>query len=915
MRSFLEEVVADIRETKVPIDSLVLVVPSKRAGLFLLQHLAKTSTIASFAPQIYTIEEFVEERSGIRFASRTELLFELYTVYSETLVDKAENFYTFSKWANTLLQDFNEIDRYLVPPKKIFSYLSAIQETNHWYLQPEKTPLIENYIHFWNSLEPLYEGFKAHLIARGCGYQGLAYRQASERIAEYASNAAVGMHYFIGFNALNEAESHIIQTLLEQNKATLYWDIDSRILEDPIHDAGYFMRSYLKTWPYFQTNRPKGLNRSPAARQNIKIIGIPKNVSQAKYVGKLLQDLHISGNASLKHTAVVLGNEALLNPILNAIPTGVSKINITMGFPLDKTPVASLINEFIFLYLHKESKGWFYKDVLSFIANPFIQSLFDPRYDVQATLTAAIRSKNWVHISTPQLLQTVKQEHAILKILFAEHYTTPKDLLVACQQLIKALQLAYKEKEDSMALEYLVRINEVFNQIAEALGRYPFIKDLKSFHSLYNELITSETLDFYGEPLEGVQIMGMLESRNLDFETVILTSVNEGILPSGKTTNSFIPFDLKNEFNLPTYKEKDAVYTYHFYRLLQRAKHVFILYNTHPDVLEGGEKSRFISQLLTSGAENQDIRHMVAAPKIKVAASELQKVEKDALILDALKERAHSGFSPTSLSNYIRNPIDFYKRVVLGIKDVEEVEETIAANTFGNIIHGSMEAMYAPFIGSQLSPEKLKGLLPMIPAIVKEQFAHHYPNVSLTGGKNLIAYHVIQRYLENFIRAEINETSKSSITIIGLEEPLKITLEVPGIPFPITLKGTLDRIDRKDGEVRILDYKTGNAKATQLSIVDWEELILDPEKGKAFQLLCYALMYQEKHGETSFMAAVIPFRNLNLGTLPFTIKENKGRSAKEQIIGRETVENFKEQLYIVLREICSVEAPFIAKEA
>ncbi len=261
---------------------------------------------------------------------------------------------------------------------------------------------------------------------------------------------------------------------------------------------------------------------------------------------------------------------------------------------------------------------------------------------------------------------------------------------------------------DAITLEYLVQLHVVFNEMKEYMNKYDFISDLKSFQSLYKELLAKETLDFYGEPLEGIQIMGMLESRNLDFETVVITSVNEGVLPSGKTNSSFIPFDLKKEFKLPTYKEKDAVYTYHFYRLLQRAKNVYLLYNTEPDVLEGGEKSRFITQLLTEDAGERKITHSVASPAMELPIRENETIEKEISVLNALKERAQKGFSPSSLSQYIRNPIDFYKKYVLGIKESIDVEEVIAANTFGTVIHSSMEALYTPFIGTRLSPEKLK---------------------------------------------------------------------------------------------------------------------------------------------------------------------------------------------------------------
>jgi len=914
MQSFLEEVVADIIHKKQVSDALVLVVPSKRAGVFLLQQFSKTTKTSSFAPTIVTIEEFVKQLSGLRYASNTQLFFELYSVYQTLHKEHAENFYSFSKWGNTLLQDFNEIDRYLIPPHEIFSYLSAIQETNHWYLQPNKTPMIEAYIRFWKSLEPLYNEFKEHLMHHGVGYQGMVYRKANENIHEYVKTIGDGTHYFIGFNALNAAESAIIQTLLSEHKASVFWDIDPCFLQDNIHDAGVFIRSYFKNWPYYNSNRPKGPKPTYNSEKSIKIVGVPKNVSQAKYVGSLIRELNDKDRAALNRTAIILGNENLLNPVLNSMPGNISNINVTMGYPVASTPAASLFNEFISLYVTKQDKGWYYNDLLSFISHPYIQSLFNTPLKTTSELTKVIKEKNWIYIQPQRLQKLITTDQDVMALLFSEHFISPKELLNGCDKLLNSLREYFTTETDPITLEYLVQLHVVFNEMKEYMNKYDFISDLKSFQSLYKELLSKETLDFYGEPLEGIQVMGMLESRNLDFETVVITSVNEGILPSGKTNSSFIPFDLKKEFKLPTYKEKDAVYTYHFYRLLQRAKNVYLLYNTEPDVLEGGEKSRFITQLLTEDKGHKNITHFIASPAMELPIRENETVEKEPSILTALKERAYKGFSPSSLSQYIRNPIDFYKKYVLGIKESIDVEEVIAANTFGTVIHSSMEALYTPFIGSRLSPEKLKTLLPNIPQVVKEHYLEHYPNVSLNSGQNLIAYHVIQRYIEKYITSEIQESTHHRIELLALEESFKTSITVPGVPFPVFLRGTLDRVDKKDGMLRILDYKTGNAKAADVQITDWESLINDPDKSKAFQLLCYALMYSDKHQPETFEAAIIPFRNLEAGLLTFAVKESGSRSSKDTAISEETLNLFKEQLLQLIETICDQNEAFVAKE-
>lgn len=916
MKTFLEEVVSDIISEKVVDDDLVLVVPSKRASLFLLQKFAQSTSKAGFAPTIYTIEEFIGLVSGLTYASNTQLIFELYQVYKTIHGKKADNFHDFSNWGNTLLQDFNEIDRYLIPQKKLFDYLSAIQETNHWYVKPEKTPMIEAYIEFWNSLETIYHQFSKHLLSQNIGYQGLVYRKASENIEEYAAEMNEGSHYFIGFNALNTSESTIIQSLLDQKKAEIYWDIDPFFIEDPVHDAGYFVRSYLKNWSHFEKNTLKGPAPNYLKEKNINIIGVPRNVSQAKYVGSLLQQFTSDKQHSPQRTAVILGDENLLNPLLNSIPDVVSSINITMGLPLSQTPAASLYSEFIALYLNWNSKGWYYNDIISLVSHPYIKRLFKEPEETLTRLYKEIREKNWVYIQPEQLHNLSEEDRSILQVLFSRNYTSPGNLLDASIEVAQELKDRFESFGDSIALEYLAKTITVINEIKIYLNKFDFINDIKSFQSLFRELTNKETLDFYGKPLEGIQLMGMLESRNLDFETVIITSLNEGILPSGKTSGSFIPFDLKQEFKMPTYKEKDAVYTYHFYRLLQRAKNIYLLYNTEPDVLEGGEKSRFISQLLSENRVKGSIRQIIASPSMSLTVPIKKSIAKDVSVLSLLRERARKGFSPSSLSSYIRDPIDFYKKYVLRIRESEEVEENIAANTFGTIIHASIEILYQPFVGSVLSPEAIRERISLIPEVVRNAFSEYYPNVSLTEGKNLIAYHVIQRYLQKFLEMEIESSRNHKIELLAVEEELSTTITVQGLEFPICLKGTIDRIDKKDGVLRILDYKTGNTKNTEVEITEWDTITTEPDKGKAFQMMAYSLMYYEKYGMENFEAAIIPFRSLENGFMRFCTKAASGGryAKKDYTITPATLFAFREQFQLLMRKIFDQEVAFEAPQ-
>ncbi|MBD1260174.1 PD-(D/E)XK nuclease family protein [Maribacter polysiphoniae] len=916
MQSFLEQVLSTIYKDQGSFENTIFVLPSKRAGSYLKKGIAKITQNPIFAPIIYSIEEFVSEISGLSTATNTQQLFELYYAYLEQPEKDQDSFLDFSKWGQTLLQDFNEIDRYLIDEKSLFSNLSAIQEINHWYLAAEKTKMVQDYVNFWNTLDQLYHSFNKRLLKKDIGHQGLVYRKANEKLKDYILAQKHKRHVFIGFNALNTAESTIIQSILQTGNADIFWDLDSYFLKDQIHDAGYFIRNHKKTWPYLEQHALKGISSSFIQDKRIEIIGVPKNISQTKYIGSLLKQMALNTNGKLSSTAVVLNDESLLNPLLNSIPKEIEKVNITMGFPLDKTSFKNFFNQFFDLYVHKQPHGWYYKNILSFLSDPYTHLLLnDDHIALSEVLVQEITTHNLSFLTRHQLLSLIKIDHPFLGTLFYEPIPSPIEFIRHCLEITAILKTKLQNNNNSLALEELYRFYGIFNQIAMILEEHEFINDLKSLQTLFQELVSMETLDFKGDPIEGLQIMGMLESRNLDFETVILSSVNEGILPAGKSNNSFIPFDLKRNFGLPTFKEKDAVYTYHFYRLLQRAKHIYLIYNTEPDVLEGGERSRLITQLLTDENIKNNITEYVAIPDIKVEPEKEIRIQKDQALLQLIQGHALKGFSPSSLSNYIRNPLDFYKQNLLKINDLPEVEETVAANTFGTIIHDTLEDLYTPLIGKFLNKELLTKMKGQIEGLVQHHFAKSYAAIEVLRGKNLIAYNVILKYIQSFIDYEIRESENHAIKILGLEQKMEIALSFTEVGFPVHLKGKLDRIDEIDGRLRIIDYKSGKVLANQVEIFDWTILTEDYKYSKAFQLLCYALMYTEGKKDYEIEAGIISFKNLSAGLLNFAVKSSKNsRSGKNIAITPDTLSDFTKELKRLVLEICNPNIPFIEKE-
>ena len=920
MTGFIFDVLKDLQNKHANLSNLTFILPSKRAGIFLQHQLSLLSQETMFLPNIFSIEEFVEELSQLKTISSTELLFEFYNTYKKlTKKENIDSFESFSKWAQILLQDFNEIDRYLIPPEHIFNYLSAIKETEnlHWSLEENQTDFIKKYLAFWDRLHTYYSQFTEELLSKKRGYQGLIYREAVENLESYIQNNQDITHVFLGFNALNTSEETIIKELLQSGLASIYWDIDAVFVNNPIHDAGLFTRAHKNNWNFFKNNPFNWITNNYSKEKNISVYGIPKQIGQAKFIGSILNKLKAQ-NTSLSNTAVILGDESLLVPVLNSLLINIDALNITMGFPLQSIPLASLFEHWF--HIHKTtSQSFYYKDIINIISHPFIRPLFYVNnIDYASKLIQTIEENNLVYVSAERIQKITDCSNTVLTDVLFDGWNSIDLALKKCAHLILLIKehLDKNKLDNVLPLEYLFRFNELFNELSRLNSNYNHIEDVSTLYNVYKELLSTETLDFKGEPLQGLQIMGMLESRVLDFETVIISSVNEGVLPAGKSNNSFIPFDVKLENNLPTYKEKDAVYTYHFYRLLQRAKNIHILYNTETDVLTGGEKSRFITQLEVEGIHN--ISHQIIAPKVPSIHPVLKVVEKTPLVLDALKTVSEQGFSPSSLTTYIRNPIAFYYQKVLKIKEYDDVEETVAANTLGTVIHNTLEDFYTPYLGRFLSTEAVKNMKPLIAKTVAHHFQDVYKEGDITKGKNLIVFEIAKRYVSNFLDLEISDLKQgNTIKITGIEAEVTALIDFPELDFPVKIVGKIDRIDTYNGVTRIIDYKSGKVGQGDVEIINWEDITTDYDKySKPFQILTYAYMIQHS-GELAFPleAGIISFKNLKSGFLKFATKNRTGPHAKKDaVITHETLEHFKVELKKLILEICNPDIPFTEKE-
>lgn len=906
MLTFLQEALTDIKNSYSDISEITFILPSKRAGGFLMNELKKTPKNTQFAPRICSIEEFIEDLSNLKIIDNTELLFKSYEAYLNTdTIPIKEDFETYSTWANTLLNDFNEIDRYLVEPKPFFTYLADIKTLERWGVKDEKTELINNYLQFWDSLPVFYENIQTLLLNEHIGYQGMVYREASANIEHYINANKDKQHIFIGFNALNTAEQHIIQELLETDNTQVYWDADSSFYEDLQHSASYFIRKYIKEWTYFQNEAPKIIAENFEKPKHYKLIEVQKNIGQAKYVGEMLSKLSAE---EINKTAIVLGDENLLVPLLYSLPENVKSLNLTMGVSLKTFPAVSFFEKLFAIHQHT-AETLYYKDVLAILNHPLGKNLMVNADHIAQNLV----QKNITHLSPKELIQFSDiSENEMLALLFENWNDDSNTAIESSLKIIAEIQ----KKHQSSTIESVVlhQLHTVFSTIEALNQKYPHLKTIKSVGTLFSELTSTTSLDFEGDAYNGLQLMGVLETRVLDFENVIITSVNEGIFPSGKSNASFITYDLKQQFNLPQYTEKDAIYTYHFYRLLHRAKNVTLLYNNHTEGINTGEKSRFIRQLEIEKHPNHTVEKRILSPKVQIKTRSLKQIDKTEAVLQRIREIAERGFSPSALTSYIRNPLEFYFQKILKLNQFEEVEETVAANTLGTIVHDALETFYRPLEGSLLTVQALTDMKERIHEEITSQFQKTFKGGTFTKGKNLIIFEVAKRYISNFIDREISEVEAgNNITILKIETDLTLEIPFEELEFPVKIHGKVDRVDEYNGQLRIIDYKTGSVNQGDVEIIDWEELSQEYKFSKAFQVLAYALMMNKEFPINNAEAGIISFKNLGSGFLKFGTKTS-AYSKRDQQISSDTLEKFTVELKKLILEICNPNIPFTEKE-
>lgn len=934
MTPFLDKTAGYILQNlQMELDSVCVVLPNRRAGMFLKRSISRQVKKPIWSPVIFSLPDFILELSGYKLLDPVLLQFELYKIYLEIIGDKSQTFDEFIKWGRVMLHDFNEADMYLADTDQLFGYLTSEKALSLW--NPENQPLTPfqvNYLEFYSSMKIFYDKFSASLRNKGEVYQGMAYRKVAQSFALGQVNIPWKHVVFAGFNALAPAEKLIIRTLEKAELATILWDADNYYLSDQTQEAGFFIR---EEYVHAGSDNFKWVsNNLSESAKTIDFIGVPKNIAQVKATGALLKKL-ASQPDELSNTVVVLNDESVLEPLLNSMPVEVGKFNITMGFPLRNTPLFRLLDYVIELQINilkfkkpgSASPKLYFRDIIRIFEHPYVRKM--TKGTPAASLTAELRKSNKIFLDFESLVPLIKPEpdapSGSLEGIFRPWNDNPLLAVEAIMNLIAGLkECSLKEIEEAndknmaamLDLEYLYHFNLVFNQLSELIKLYPFITNLRVLKSLLLQLVEIN-LPFYGEPLQGLQVMGMLETQALDFKNIIMLGANEDFIPSGKTTNSFIPFDIRRKFSLPTFLDKNAVYAYHFYRLIQRAEKMTIFYNSEPGDLGGGDKSRFISQLQY---ELPGINPRVALnEKIMVVPLADEKMKDESIwipktpeLMLILKQHAEKGLSASALNTYINCPLQFYFNYVAGINEADEPEETIEANTLGSVVHDVLSVMYKDFEGKELTTEEVSAMKSRIKVLVAEAFERIYGGGDIGYGKNLLIANVATRYVSNFLDAETKFLTKVSsvgnkLTILEVEKPhtASFGIDLKGDRIKINLYGRFDRVDKTENKIRIIDYKTGRTEPKELKINLWEEILAEGNLAKSLQLLFYTFIYSKSAAinPIGIQPGIISFRNLNSGFMGLTLPDDEPMSA-------DTMMKFESVLKTIFTELFDNEQPF-----
>jgi ATP-dependent helicase/nuclease subunit B len=907
-------------------NELCVVLPNRRAAVFLKKHISSLIKSPVFLPGIISIQDFIIDLSETVIADEYTLLIELYKSYATVKKDSAESFDEFLKWGNKLLQDFDEIDQHLADARFIFTYLKEEKNLALWAL--DHKPLSDfqvNYLNFYSILYEIYTEFTARMQALKLANYGMACRKAVENINNPGFKPKYKTIVFTGINALTKSEEQIVNYFETKGLSEMLWDADAYYIDNKNQEAGAFIRKYLKDR---DPEKVKWISNNIATeKKEIRIIGVSGNIGQVKFTADEIKRI-LKDEVETENISIILNEEGLLIPLLNSIPNGIDAFNITMGFPLKLTPIYNLI-ELIF-NLHQNSEKFrnlknsdeplfYHKDLQKLFSHNYFSSLL--QHESTSGLISLLAQQKKVFYTRFQvdslLSGYIKSEANTLKWLF-EPWQNESSKAIACLlQLIGAIR-DQTGNSKGIEIELLFAAYKILMRLKDLSAEEGISISDQTLQTLFTQNISQATVPFVGEPLKGLQIMGMLETRALDFDTIFMLSVNEGILPKNKTGNSFIPNGIRIDSGLPTYKQNEQIFAYHFYRLLQGCRKIYLLYNTQPDDIGGGERSRFINQLIYelpkyNPAISISVQHLSIQPVNEAVIPIV--IQKNDEIIAKLQKIAQKGLSPSALNSFRKCKLQYYFNYIAEISEPDELSEIIDQQEFGTYLHAALEKIFAPLAGKEISVKDMDLLLQSYESIVKDVFeAGENMELERMSGKNLLIYHVIKDYLRDFLEKQSEMLAASlekygSYSILSLEKKFEagFTLNNHGGAQDVKIIGKIDRIDLAGDQIQIIDYKSGSISSKNFFL---EKLLADEEDPKndfCFQLMLYQWLWQKDTSvvpHATLQSGIVSFRQLGEGIKNIMF-------SKDAAIDQQHTDDFETFLTEILNQLFDASVDFV----
>ena len=911
------------------LSSLVILFPSLRARTFFNSALSSYIDKPTWQPRWTTIDELMESAAGVVRGERIRLITELYTIYKR--YHPNEEFDKFYFWGDMLIADFDMIDKYLVDASQLLRNLEEIKEleADVSYLTPSQLKIIsfwksigdndspsehkQRFLKVWRTLPHIYADYRKRLESLGFAYTGLIYRRAIERIERGEDVNLPAKHIVVaGFNALSTSERKLFDYLARRTEgAEFYWDYDNYYTGNTSHEAGMFMRSNIASYPAAEPISSDSFTR---IKKSIKSIACVSNVVQCKYTAELLRQL--PQEQLDKRTAIVLTDENMLIPVLHALPKSIDKVNVTMGYPLKITLIYSFVERLIELQSHsriRENVALFYhEDVLGILSHPYI-----------ADILGKEASRVYQHIVNQRIVmvdEKLFENIDLLDVIFSRH----DDWKSLAKYIIEVVMLLGEgiSEDYLMHAEYIKITYDEVTKLMLSIERCNIISDDKEivtaevFTSLLRKHLQTVTIPYEGEPLEGIQIMGILETRNIDFENVIILSMTDNNFPSDKSWQpSFIPYNLRAAYGLPTPEQHEAMYAYYFYRLIQRAENVAMLYCSRADDKSTGECSRYIHQLEYESPYN--ITHLSVGVDLCVdepKAIEVQKGKHEQAILDEyLRADSEHRLSPTALFRYVECPMKFYFHSIAKLRAKDEISDTIDALEFGNILHESMEELYGELIDSPNPMERISTMCDrsIVESIVDRHIVsvlHKTRSVAKEdfSGDTILVRDIIVKYIMRGIMRY--DSTRSGFTIIGLEEEVLCHYPISG-GRQVNLFGYADRIDRlSDGTLLIIDYKSGNVPHLEFNGI--ENLFRGAAHERVsniFQTMLYSMMLHHNSGKESVPSLYFASKMLSDSYSPLIFDHMSGGYVERY---SDYAQVFTEELSRILEELFDYNTPF-----